>query len=491
MMNMTTHESVLEQIERRAKSKYASYYLINGAPQSGKSTLLRKLKSSMLKAMPTPCQIFGPIPINFRDRVDLADIILQCCVDAAYVETPDNSLAESGLVSICTYLVSNLNNKRQFAVLLDVMNCADEDIPLLAAMFSDIRFLEGDWKNPNFRIIFIVGGYWSGSKLRDYYDSIEVSFPYVNGHNYVEWLGITRTDILTLATECSNATLSELQSSAIEEISGGHPGIIREILQKHGTRELKLGSLLRVANDIASQSEIADILVEVLQKLPEQSLETLKRLLNSRILAADVLEEYLSPLRTLGIVTREQTTSGYFLRFRSWFAELLCRNHAAQLGIGNTQLEQFRIEELIPEVSCINAEAYLLIHEVENLVRSFLATELSKSRQSPLLQGLGQPDEDNRTIYDRSDRWRRSSNLTLARQNPLIAFCSTRDLANLVEEVGYKIQVSTWHSVADSLRKLAYIRDAVMHNQLIDFDELAELQTLRTNIMKAISQSPC
>ena len=71
--------------------------------------------------------------------------------------------------------------------------------------------------------------------------------------------------------------------------------------------------------------------------------------------------------------------------------------------------------------------------------------------------------------------------------NPLIAYLSTRELANLIEELGAELHSPQWLRIAQAIRALSDVRDAVMHNQLIDDNQLEQLYKLQANIYDALN----
>ena len=73
--------------------------------------------------------------------------------------------------------------------------------------------------------------------------------------------------------------------------------------------------------------------------------------------------------------------------------------------------------------------------------------------------------------------------------NPLLAYLSTRDLADIIEEIGIEIGSDAWQRIAQAIQNLAGIRDAVMHNQLVDDIALQRLYDLQAGIYEALSET--
>ena len=70
--------------------------------------------------------------------------------------------------------------------------------------------------------------------------------------------------------------------------------------------------------------------------------------------------------------------------------------------------------------------------------------------------------------------------------NRLITFVSTGDLAQLVQEIAIDGN-SFWDDIVDAIGKISSVRDAVMHNQIIDERSLEELYVLQAKIYSALN----
>jgi len=183
------------------------------------------------------------------------------------------------------------------------------------------------------------------------------------------------------------------------------------------------------------------------------------------------------------------------LSFRSWYVELLVRLHAQDLGIEDDRIRRIDVGKLMPEVFTINAEAYHLIGGIETLGRNFVTIQLCMQQDDGsqhILTGRGPKYDRHREVledaYNRAKGWRaRSARGGLpVSLNPLLAYCSTRDLADLIEEIGKDMDSPEWQRIAEAIRELSYVRDAVMHNQLIDDIALQRLYDLQADIYEAL-----
>ncbi len=198
-----------------------------------------------------------------------------------------------------------------------------------------------------------------------------------------------------------------------------------------------------------------------------------------------------------GIARRSQAGSKNYLSFRCWYVELLIRLHLTELELADGELQKHRLDELIPEITALGLEAYRLIHGIENDVRNFVALYLCQCqpRGASILHGRHKKYDRERArfedAHERAKMWRDQSERDglLTSVNPLIAYCSTRDLAGLITEIGAETQSAGWSEIAQSLLRLAEIRDAVMHNQLVDDRALQQLYALQADIYQALNAS--
>lgn len=72
--------------------------------------------------------------------------------------------------------------------------------------------------------------------------------------------------------------------------------------------------------------------------------------------------------------------------------------------------------------------------------------------------------------------------------NSNIAYLSMSDLADLIETIGIERKWLSWQALANTLHGIRDVRDAVMHNQLIDQRVLTRLYDLREQIYAALAE---
>ena len=72
--------------------------------------------------------------------------------------------------------------------------------------------------------------------------------------------------------------------------------------------------------------------------------------------------------------------------------------------------------------------------------------------------------------------------------NPDIAYTSLTTLAGILTELGRKEGSKRWEKVVEAVEEVVNIRDAVMHNQLIEFDDFEKILMLKNKISVAVSE---
>jgi hypothetical protein len=71
-----------------------------------------------------------------------------------------------------------------------------------------------------------------------------------------------------------------------------------------------------------------------------------------------------------------------------------------------------------------------------------------------------------------------------------MAYLTTNDLAGIICEIAMEIRSDQWKKIAKVLESTIGIRDAVMHNQMIDDQAYLRLFDLRAEIFRALSPEP-
>jgi len=487
---------LLQHITRTA-SKHVTTLFLNGCPGSGKSYLLSRL-ADILAQRDFRWHVLGPYSINAINIETLTQCIGQDCSEAGFISKwppSDSSNLEWGLKDIFQQLVVH---NQEFAVLVDIGNTQGQSVPSLASFFSNIREFEGTWENNKVRAHFVIVGYWDPLQLEKHYKSVNTSFPFTAAYNYYHWSGLDKSEMTRVMEQRGFASVRQIQGNVIHELTAGHPGACRDILDLLQNTTLSVASMLNATRSAAENGKTAQTLVKFWQALPVEGKTFLTELMLKRQISARVLPELKNLLLSAGLVYEVKRGGQLFLGFRSWYVELVVRFHSITLGINDARIGKLQSSELMPEITSLNQEAYEVISDIENQVRNFVVLQLCliQSTEQHILN-IDIPRREKQgtvrqvNLYDKATDWRvRSLNQNLPVDiSPLITFLSTRELADLVKVIAERINSDAWSKISQSIRQLAVVRDAVMHNQLIDLPEVDKLIELQAQVYVALNQS--
>ncbi|RMG38336.1 MAG: ATP-binding protein [Methanobacteriota archaeon] len=493
---MHVSEHLLLQLTRVIQSKRASTFFISGPPGSGKSTLLANLASSLPEHIGYG-QSFGPYQTDNLAPIQLTSQICTDLLSSGYINSspPENVL--QNMAFFWDWVVKNgfIPAKTTFFILVDLPYGAADSIDALGQLFSSVRHIEGSYRGEP-RLFFLLAGYWVDSALREHYLSINTSFPYTDGGNHERWFGVSLEDIKAICDRYNPKSQNAYLASVVHELSGGNPAVAIDILERADT-PWTLGQLLSATQKAAQDGPTSIRFVDLLKKMPEKSIHALtSMLLQRRIRVPLQLPKYLEPLVMCSVMDRKKVGQQYYAYFRSWYFELITRLHAKEIGINARQISGIDFQEISPSLLSLNEEAYRLIYEIENLVRNFVAVMLSQSKTNDehilrgKIQRYNKQLDASEDAYDRARRWQQKkvSNGVKGYSNSLLIYLTTRELANLIDEVAPIAGDKSWRMVAKSILEMANIRDAVMHNQLIDEEALRMLNSSKQLIYDALSK---
>lgn len=490
-------DEITNRIIRLIKSNHSSNFFLNGPPGSGKSFFLKTL----VKDLPLELQhvfILGPYQI-IEDRVnDLCNRVIKDCIGAGFISQELPYDLAGDLVGTWNWFTKNsqIAKTQTFIVLIDLSICSTNDITDIGNLFSSIRLLEGVWNSPNVGVHHLITGCWDHPALEDYFDQINTSFPYTVGHNYLIWTGISPEEMDALVKQRYPIESRIPYGRVLYELTGGHPGLALDIMDHISNGNLSFSTLLYATYQAALDGPMSQELLLLWSQLPIESRSILREIILQRRIPVKILSPQMERLNIAGIIRINQIGDLSYIDFRSWYVELIIWLHTDQLVIADESVQKVDVEELMPRISTICVEAFRLINEIENLARNFVTVHLCLQSEPGFHYLMGRARKYNpekqveEDAYERAEDWQdRSSDRGLPVElNPLIAYLSTRDLANLIEEVGSKMRSREWLRIAQAIRSLSDVRDAVMHNQLIDDDELQRLYDLQADIYEALSK---
>jgi hypothetical protein len=343
------------------------------------------------------------------------------------------------------------------------------------------------WK---FRLHHIIVGFWNHEALLQHFFEAHATFPYEVGSNYRLVTGVPDNVLISLLPE---SPYPELHGKLLYEITGGHLGAASAIA--HSLKKTTLQAMLNAVHSVAKQDKVTERLLSVWKRLPDAALDLLEGLLRHRHLLVSTNSNADEHLLSAGLARRTVVDNQVYLGFQSWYAELALRYHTDELPLHDKRLSRVDVANLAPVLTSLNDEAYRLIRDIEISARNFVSVRLSLSKKSNegILKDVNRRFDNTNQLTDadertRNERKRIESYGLNAKLNPQIAYMTTGDLAQILQEIGRKADDKAWLKIGDSVQQMASIRNAVMHNQLVDEAALTTLYDLRAAIYKALNR---
>ena len=490
---MKTSDLILPLV-RLSETKRAVTAFVNGAPGSGKSFLLEQLAKELPKSFRNPL-VYGPYNVSAVE--EFTTRFVADCHATGYLDTtiPSDYLVD--LVGTFAWLKQNIQSTtRQTIIILIDLNEKITESDSLRTWFSSIRSLEHGWEHGSSGILIMLAGNWNHNLLDSYYKEIRLSFPYTVNYNYFPWDGISVEQIDAIIDKYFPSTQKIVPfGMLLHEITGGHPGAAIDILKTvpRGT-PLTITSILTATKKAACDGEMAGELVSKWVSLPLKARGVIRHLLLLRQIPITNLRPYFDGLTSFGLLREKDIAGTSYGLINSWYTELVVRNHLNSLEIEEENLTKVDIEDLSLPIVSINNEAFLIINEIETLVRNFVTVRLSATKTigKGVLWNRGirydKFQNQNLSAHERANNWKEKSRTAGLRVdlNPLIAYLSIKDLPFLVEELAREIKSEQWLSISSALNSIGDIRDAVMHNQIIDDIAYTRLFDLRAAIYNAL-----
>lgn len=491
---MSAYNDTLNAVARSIISRHVTSFFLNGAPGSGKSYFLSVLTRQLPLIVPRTC-ILGPYILSRGQLQRLTANVLRDCVAASLldedaVETlPIADYAEFWRQTAPHISVGKI---QELVILIDVEGeYLGRSVEEISVLFSAIRALESAPELRGIRLHHIVTGCWDHAAFEAHYEHANVSFPYTVGMNYAIWDGLDEDDIRQLLGTNKERHFSRL----LHELTGGHAAIAQQIIHQIGSRYPSFTSLIQITDSLSGDSPVTEQLLNLWKTLPEGAISFIEHLLLRRYIPVAKAEKYYTLLRVCGIARVKDVEPTSYIAFRSWYVEQVIRNHLGELGISEQAIQRICTAELVPDLISINEEAYRLINDIEVTVRNFVSlhiAKLSNNGSDHVLQGRAikaQISDDDADAFTRAKDWRNRSSASVyfVELNPLISYCSTRDLANIIREISRELNVDSWAQIAASVEEMAPIRDAVMHHQLVDRSALDQLSALRSRVYSLLS----
>ena len=227
-------------------SKEASTCFLNAPPGAGKSYLLGELPAIMKQYIPN-LYVLG---IYSSSQQSIPQQIAKDFYDMAFLDEKIDEDSTLSLSNLWEYLNENISVKspKKFIILIELDDIAFNDFASLQVLASSIRYLEHLWDKDDVHIQVVLAGFWDHHRLGDYYKKIGLSFPYTGSKNHFIWGTISLEDTTRLVKE--KLVVHKLilpYDKLIYEITGGHVGLIKDLLLELNPKKLTVKEVLGAA----------------------------------------------------------------------------------------------------------------------------------------------------------------------------------------------------------------------------------------------------
>lgn len=492
------YTDIINRLRTQLDTKLATTMFINGATGTGKSFLQQRLATDIPTRI-TRSKIFGPYKVHSADA--LGRQLFRDLRDLGYITSVPSADLASDLAGIWRWLKDNVQapNRSIFIILIDLDGVGWNDYDELRVWFSSIRSLEHFWDSGPINLAVLITGFWDHPGLKIFYEQSQFSFPYTSGKNYILWEEIPISCSMELISAHLNGPASSptqiMFGRLLYEICSGNPSVMKEILQSIEPGNISVDALLKSAQQAASNGSVGQALLMNWKQLTPDSIKLIDELLLLRQIPVISLPVGLERLKIVGILKEKIILNQRFATLRSWYIEMLLRLHAAEIGIESPTSSGPLLDELMPTITVLQQDAYTLIHEIENLLRNFLITHLAIKRLDShhLLNGryVRKIRKEDLDAQQRAERMRSTSfdNGLPVHLNPDIAYLYLSDLGGILKEIAEQIDSADWRRVAEAVDRVSYIRNAVMHNQIIEISDLQKIYDLQAEIFTALNET--
>lgn len=485
-------EDLRDRLFRMIRHQTFTSYYLNGPPGSGKSRLLNWLSNELQEEF-LRCVVIGPLDVAPDKPEGIRSAIRASLAELGLAGNAGEG--EHGTLSdLWTQVLSGQPRDlpRTFVCLLELPSRLSDAVAL-QRLFSDIRMTEALRPDTRSSVHHLIAGSWFTAPVRRVCDDVNISFPYSEDRNNGLWTGVALQEIMEMVREDGRSDLVDAHGPLLREITGGHPSAAKDILARVATPRLSVSEIMRAARESARDGHAAARLGALWTALPPASRELLGHVLTwgaVRVGGSDVDR----PLRESGLCATRMAGSAAYLTMSSWYVEIAARARAAQIGVD--EVAALRAEHLVPNVHALNELAYRRICELENLARNAVVAWLSRNDRDSKNVFKGKfkrldPASGNLVDLDeRTRKWRRlaSENGLASTLAPQMAFCTTRDLADVIGEIADDTRSEAWRSLSNALTHLAGVRDQVMHAQILGDSALGALNMAETDIYASISR---
>jgi len=437
----------------------------------------------------------GPFHVRGTDSGPLIGSIYSDLVEAAYLDRSVSLPEELDFTAFWEWAATKIASTKQiFLVTVDVGDSGNLRPSNIASHFSNARKLETCLFGTGLRVYTVFEGFWNPFLLDAYYKELGISFPYTPAYNYAEWQGIDEKQTAQLVSHMyPNAR--PIIGRLLHEIADGNPAIIMGILGEVQEENFNYEGIIDATREYARCGSLSLELVDIWMSLPPKAKETLATIILRRRALGLVSSDMKRLLSCFGLTKLVYIQNQEYLCLRSWFVELLLVIHRERLGLSEHILERIDMTEIMPELTTINTEAYQLIHDIETQVRNFVVQQRYRLIYPSLEDDILDVDikirgTKSENVARETAKWKSRSERkgVMVNVNPRISYSSTGQLCGLLESIAFELHSNEWLEIASNLDEMKDIRDAVMHNQIINDIHLERLYELQAHVYRALNQ---
>jgi hypothetical protein len=460
----------------------------------GFSPLIHKAIQSLDNLAEHTC-ISKPISLSLENIDSLGSLFVQEIKDFGFSNQDFKSQNTLDITSTFYWIIKNssFRNGQRIVFPVEVENVNNQDISKLARLFSNARNFEGGWDSSELSICIIFISFWNSEALKKHYRDQETSLPFTSGVNQVNWIELNKKDFISnLSSSNGKIALSKIDSEILYEISGGIPTLAAELLESLQENDFSILNLVNQTKSIAHKGLFSKKFTQQISGFTNSIKTILSRILIERYLSNAIDQEIKEQLLLSCCIREQKTPNSGYVTFFSWAIELILRAHETEIGISSEKSQRIEVSELQPEIFVINIEAYKLIFSIEFKIRNLIFNQLCLLNESDhyLKNWLSGQLNGYNDAYSSANDWKNKSNsLGLSMDlNSLLCYLNTRDAAKLMKQLGSKIDNQEWIKIGQKLLEVSSIRDAVMHNQIIDKDDFNRLEFLNDEIDQLLAE---
>ena len=484
--------TIASQLARGISTRGCAFVAINGPPGCGSPEAMVQLPAR-LPALVESTRSGAVHTVGPLEPTDLKDVGTKLCAalfDQGLIDELPPEEFTSGLDQTIRWVAEHAAARRAVLLLLIDTSALHDTDESRFQLLCEVYDLAQSWEDRTLFPAIAIAGSWTESALRIYANACGASFPYGRESNYVHIVGLPDAYLIEHLRQ-KTVQLSTLHARAIHELTAGHLAAALDVLQAAASQgRIDVETILGAIPTAALEGPAATHLLSAWRAIPSRSKELLESLCDRRWASANVHPTILEPLHSLGAIRVEENAGTPLITFFSWYVEMLIRLRGEEIGLDRRPAKMKLLREMMPELLCMNEEAYNVLAETEFLLRNYVVVRFASGWESD--SHFLEQFTSGREILRKAADWRerRSRKNSLASINPLIAHSLLSDLANLIVEASLASGLTGWQWISQAVKDVIELRNAIMHVQVIGEKDLERLRALKLTVIEALGTAP-